>query len=410
MTHQSYFENYIISNSKLDLNKKRFLPKILVFEVVKIQKFLIERYYAKYEFSTPFMLSSSDAESFTVDEILGLDGEQNKERNLKALLKFRLSYTESQGDPLLREEIAKLYSNLKKEQIMVFTGAEEGIFTFMNGILSENDHIIVQFPCYQSSYAIAKANRIDIDFWEMNEEANWKPDITKLKSLVRENTRAIIINTPNNPTGYNFTEAELDHIIDICRKNDLILFSDEVYRLGEYSNQTRLQNAADLYENAISLGVLSKPIGLPGLRIGWIAAQNPELLNKLQIMKDYTTICNSGPSEFLATIALRNVDTLIKRNLDIIQKNLGLLTDFFNKYSQLFQWTKPEAGTIGFVKIFFSDDVDGFCLDLIEKKGVLLLPSTTYNYGTQHFRIGFGRKNFPTALSLFEEYVVENLL
>lgn len=378
--------------------------------IVKIQPFLIERFYAKYEFSTPYMLSSSDAESFTIEEILNLDGEQQKENNVDEMLEFSLGYTESQGSPLLREEIAKLYPSLNKEQILVFSGAEEGIFTFMNAVLSEKDHIIVQFPCYQSLYAVAQANNVDIDYWEMNEEANWKPDIFKLQSLIKENTRAIIINTPNNPTGYNFTDTEFDEIINICRKNNLILFSDEVYRLSEYSNQTRLPNAADKYENAISLGVLSKPLGLPGLRIGWIATQNAKLLKKIKTFKDYTTICSSGPSEFLATIALRNVNKLIDRNYAIVQTNLAVLRKFITQYSILFEWIEPEAGNIGFVRILFSENVERFCLDLIEMKGVLLLPSTTYNYGTQHFRIGFGRKNFPEALSLLEEYVRENLL
>lgn len=378
--------------------------------IVKIQPFLIERFYAKYEFSTPYMLSSSDAESFTIEEILNLDGEQQKENNVDGMLKFSLGYTESQGSPLLREEIAKLYPSLNKEQILVFSGAEEGIFTFMNAVLSEKDHIIVQSPCYQSLYAVAQANNVDIAYWEMNEEANWKPDIFKLQSLIKENTRAIIINTPNNPTGYNFTDTEFDEIINICRKNNLILFSDEVYRLSEYSNQTRLPNAADKYENAISLGVLSKPLGLPGLRIGWIATQNAKLLKKIKTFKDYTTICSSGPSEFLATIALRNVNKLIDRNYAIVQTNLAVLRKFITQYSILFEWIEPEAGNIGFVRILFSENVETFCLDLIEMKGVLLLPSTTYNYGTQHFRIGFGRKNFPEALSLLEEYVRENLL
>lgn len=378
--------------------------------IVKIQPFLIERFYAKYEFSTPYMLSSSDAESITIEEILSLDGEQQKENNVDGMLKFSLGYTESQGSPLLREEIAKLYPSLNKEQILVFSGAEEGIFTFMNAVLSENDHIIVQSPCYQSLYAVAQANNVDIAYWEMNEEANWKPDIFKLQSLIKENTRAIIINTPNNPTGYNFTDTEFDEIINICRKNNLILFSDEVYRLSEYSNQTRLPNAADKYENAISLGVLSKPLGLPGLRIGWIATQNAKLLKKIKTFKDYTTICSSGPSEFLATIALRNVNKLIDRNYAIVQTNLAVLRKFITQYSILFEWIEPEAGNIGFVRILFSENVERFCLDLIEMKGVLLLPSTTYNYGTQHFRIGFGRKNFPEALSLLEEYVREKLL
>jgi len=390
------------------MNNKGLYVQELESDIMKIKPFLIERYYAKYEFSTPYMLSSSDAESVTIEDILSLD--HQKEKNLKNMLEFTLGYTESQGSPLLREEIAKMYPSLSKEQILIFSGAEEGIFTFMNSVLSEKDHIIVQSPCYQSLYAIAQANNVDIDHWEMDEDNNWKLDILELQSKIKENTRAIIINTPNNPTGYNFTENEFDEIIDICRKKDLILFSDEVYRLSEYSDQTRLPNAADKYENAISLGVLSKPIGLPGLRIGWLATQNTKLFNKLKIFKDYTTICSSGPSEFLATMALRNVNKLIERNSKIVQSNLNLLRNFMGQYPRLFKWIEPEAGNIGFVKMLFSDNVEEFCLDLIEKKGVLLLPSTTYNYGTQHFRIGFGRKNFPEALSLLEEYVVENLL
>lgn len=377
---------------------------------MKIQPFLIERYYAKYEFSTPYMLSSSDAETITIEEILGLEGELNKEKNIKEMLNISLGYTESQGNPLLREEIAKLYPSLKKEQILVFSGAEEGIFSFMNAILSEGDHIIVQFPCYQSLHAIAHANDVDVEYWKMNEEENWKPDIIELRSMIKRNTSAIVINTPNNPTGYNFTDAEFNEIIEICKINNLILFSDEVYRLSEYSNHNRLVSGAEKYENALSLGVLSKPMGLPGLRIGWIITQNSKLLNKIKNFKDYTTICSSGPSEFLATKALRNVDKIIERNSIIVQSNLRLLRAFMNQYSELFRWIEPKAGNIGFIKILFSKNVDEFCLDLIEKKGVLLLPSTTYNYGTQHFRIGFGRKNFPKALSLLEEYVVENLL
>jgi aspartate/methionine/tyrosine aminotransferase len=199
----------------------------------------------------------------------------------------------------------------------------------------------------------------------------------------------------------------MQEIITICENNNSILFSDEVYRFSEYNGE--MIPVADKYKNGLSLGVLSKPLGLPGLRIGWIASQNQEILARLQAYKDYTTICNSAPSEFLAEIALRNKEIILQRNRKIIDHNLNLLDDFFAKYHELFEWVRPTAGSIGFVKIKFSDNVAAFCEAVIMKKGILLLPSTVFDYGNKHFRIGFGRKNMPIALRILEEYVTEVL-
>jgi len=130
----------------------------------------------------------------------------------------------------------------------------------------------------------------------------------------------------------------------------------------------------------------------------------------MTVFKDYTTICASAPSSFLAELALRNKEKVLKRNLEIIQNNLKLLNTFFEKYEDLFTWRAPKAGTIAFPSIKFNVDIEKFCLDLVESKGVFLLPSSVYDFGNKHFRIGFGRKNMKECLEKFEDYVKESLL
>ncbi len=148
---------------------------------------------------------------------------------------------------------------------------------------------------------------------------------------------------------------------------------------------------------------------MAGLRIGWIATKDKSLYKKIAGFKDFTSICNSGPSEFFSKIALRNKDRILKRNLSILEMNLVKLDIFFEKYKDFFEWVKPKAGCIGFPRIKFDANVEEFCVDLVNKKGVLLLPSTHYDFGDKHFRLGFGRKNMGEALNKLEEYIEETL-
>ncbi|MHA1888334.1 MAG: aminotransferase class I/II-fold pyridoxal phosphate-dependent enzyme, partial [Promethearchaeota archaeon] len=155
---------------------------------------------------------------------------------------------------------------------------------------------------------------------------------------------------------------------------------------------------------------MSKAFGLAGLRIGWIATKDDDIRRKMNHFKDYTTICNSGPSEELAKIALKYKEKVLNRNRNIIQRNLALLDKFFDNYSDYFEWRRPKAGSVGFVKVKFTNKAEEFCLKVVKEKGVVLLPGTIYEYGDNYFRVGFGRANMPESLEKFEEYVIENLI
>ena len=366
--------------------------------------FKLERYFARYEFTVPHQLASSDAESFSIGELLALDPQARA--GFEAL---GLGYTEAAGHPQLRETLASLYQTCGAQNLLVHAGAQEAIFTWALAALAPGDHVIVQFPCYQSLAEMARWRGCDVTLWAMRERQGvWELDMEELEAALGERTRAIIINTPHNPTGYCFTPEEMERLVALARSHDLFLLADEVYRYSEYEEWIRLPWVCDLYERALSIGVMSKSFGLAGLRLGWAASQDASLLDAMARIKDYTSICTSAPSEFLAQLALCHRDRLLERNLSLIQRNLDLADEFFAEFAQLFVWRRPKAGTIAFPRLC-QEGADDYCRRLIQEAGVLLLPASLYDFGDHHVRIGFGRQDFPRGLQRWRDYCREQL-
>jgi aspartate/methionine/tyrosine aminotransferase len=368
-----------------------------------ISPFKLERYFARYEFTTKYLLCSSDCESLAIQDLLRLE-----EGAAEAFQQHWLGYTESPGAPGLRREIARMYESIQPELVLVHSGAEEAIFLFMHAVLQPGDHAIVHWPCYQSLFEVARSIGCDVTRWEARFENGWALDLDELKRAVRPQTRLIVVNTPHNPTGYLMSQEDFRALNAFAQGRGLLLFSDEVYREAEYLPADRLPAACDLYEGAISRGVLSKTYGLPGLRIGWIATRDAEIYRRMAALKDYTTICNSAPSEFLAEVALRHRERLARRNLDIIQGNLALLDAFFARQAQRLTWVRPKAGPIAFPRLL-EGDIEAFCEALVRQAGVLLLPGTLFDQAGNYFRIGFGRKNMAEALDRLEEFLEANV-
>ena len=369
---------------------------------MNLPPFKLERFFAKYEFNTEYLLCSSDCESMSIAELLALDGDP-----AGAAERFQqvwLGYTESQGSPALRAEICKLYETIEPEEILVHAGAEEAIFLFMFAAFKEYDHVIVHSPAYQSLTEVARAAGCDVSPWRAREDAGWSLDLDELRHLMRTNTKAIIINTPHNPTGYLMSRADYEALHNFAKGNKLLLFADEVYRESEYDPVARLPAACDLGDHAVSLGVTSKTYGLAGLRIGWIATKNKKIYEKMASLKDYTTICNSAPSEFLAEVGMRNRHKLIERNLRIIRHNLAIVDDLFSRRADVFSWVRPQAGSMGFPR-YLDGNVDRFCDELVKRAGVLLMPGSVYDDSRNHFRLGLGRKNLPQAVARMQEFL-----
>lgn len=369
--------------------------------MTNIEPFALERYFAEHEFSAPYLLSCSDAEPLTLSELIEMADAQTR-----ALWeKLSLGYTDSRGHPLLLEAIAELHPGLSTHNVLEVV-PEEGIFIAMHALLDAGDHVIVTHPGYQSLHEIAISIGCDVSWWEPHMQSDMSFHLEDILELITPRTKLIVVNFPHNPTGALIDHQAQRELINLAGENGIFIFSDEMYRFSEFDRNDRLPAMAAFYKNGISLGGMSKSFSLPGLRTGWIASQDTGFLEKAMIMKDYTTICAAAPSEILALIALQAKERILNRNAEIYKKNLETLSGFFQKHSGLFRWVPPKAGTVTFPEYLGNQSALSLCEDLLVNRGVMLLPSSIIGYDGNYVRIGFGRRDIPSVLARFDEYLL----
>ena len=368
---------------------------------MRIADFALERFFARWEFAVRHLLCASDVEGYPMAELVALADPEA--RSLWESL--RLGYTESTGHPLLRAEIASLYDDLDADDVLVFAGAEEAIFCLSNVLLGPGDHAVVTWPGYQSLFEVGRAAGAEISLHELREDDGWDLDPERLIAAVRPETRLVVVNAPHNPTGMLPTHDQWTRLTGELAERGIHLLSDEVYRFLELDPADRLTAGADAFERGVSLGVMSKSFAMAGLRIGWLASRDRDLLARCAAFKDYTTICSSAPSEVLALIGLRARDTVLARSRAIIEGNLAMLERFFADHADHFAWVRPRGGSIGFPRLLGDEPIDDFAARLVESEGVLLLPGSQFGHPGNHFRIGFGREDLPMALERLEAFL-----
>ena len=402
--------------------------------------FLLERYFAIHEFKAKYILCGSDGQSLSIKDVLSMNDNDAKSRELVNDLwyKMKLGYTESQGSPLLRQEISKMYNDeyskvnsIKSDDLLIIT-PQEGIYIAMKCLLSPNDSIIVLSPSYQSLYENAKAINVNIIKWKfrLNKSSkNWYLDYNELENILikqnNKNIKMIVINFPHNPTGYIPTIDEYQKIISIAKKYNIIVFSDEMYWFL-FNNKSPLKSAVFMdnnYSNIISLCGMSKTFCMPGVRIGWLMTRNKRFMERFQNFKDYLTICSSAPSEVLSILALRNGNYLkiIERLKEIMNVNKKVLYEFVERNKDIFYWTQYDDDNhcggltkfIGYKMIQKSNglmmNVQEFCDYIVGECGVMLLPSTMVEYqdddGLEFIRFGLGRMNMKEGLGVLDKYL-----
>jgi aspartate/methionine/tyrosine aminotransferase len=370
--------------------------------------FKLETYLAKWEFAARYHMTASDMESMTVAELLALAEPEDRQ----AFDTMRLAYIETSGTPALREAIAGTYAGLAPEDVLAFAGAEEGIFCAMHALLDKDSHAVVVTPNYQSSETLPLSICATTGV-ALRESETWALDVDELHVALRPYTKLVLINFPHNPTGKVLDHAIFDAVVKLCRERGIYLFSDEVYRGLERRPELRLPQAAEVYERGLSLNVMSKAYGLPGLRVGWIACRDRALLARMERMKHYLSICNASPSEHLAVIALKARERILTRNRALIDRNLADVNAFFDEFADLFDWQVPDGGCIGFPRYKGKDGVESFCKRLAEEIGVVLLPASVYQSTltptpTDRFRIGFGRAYVPEGIAAMRAWLRGN--
>lgn len=372
----------------------------------RLPEFRLESYFARWEFTARHHLTASDAQTLTLRELLALGTDEDR----AAFTDLPLGYVETRGTPRLRAAVAATYAACGADDVLAFAGAEEAIFWAMQLLAGPGDHVVVTVPNYQALETVPRTSGADVTGVLLDARDGWRLDLDALRSALRPTTRLVAVNFPHNPTG-----AVPDHdtwrgVVELCDERGVRLLADEVYRGLELDPARTLTQAADMSPTAVSVNVLSKSYGLPGLRVGWIACRDHALLEALERHKHYTSICNAGPSELLAAIALRAGDRIQQRNRAIIRANLLAFDAFFARHRDLFDWSHPDGGCVAFPRYRGPEGADRFCRDLVEQAGVLLLPASVYAselapVPTDRFRIGVGRRDPGPALAAVDRFL-----
>ncbi|HVX33181.1 MAG TPA: aminotransferase class I/II-fold pyridoxal phosphate-dependent enzyme [Solirubrobacterales bacterium] len=370
--------------------------------------FRLEEYLGVWEFSAKHHLTASDAETLTIEELLGYADAEERER----FRRLPLSYAPTWGGEELRAAIAELYEGLGPEHVLTFAGAEEALFWALQELAGPGDHALVTVPNYQSFETIPLTAGVEVEGIVLDPAAGWEPDVADIARRLRPTTKLVAVNFPNNPTGAICSPETWRALVELCEEHGATLLADEVYRGLETDEARRLPQAAELSPAAVSLNVMSKSYGLPGLRIGWLATRRRRLLERLERRKHYTSICNATPSEALATIALRNGAAIQGRNRDLIATNIPLFEALFAQHPEKLEWEAPAGGCVSFPRYPGDDGVETFCRDLVETEGVVLLPASVFAselgpVPTDRFRIGVGRRDPEAGLAALGRFLGE---
>jgi len=371
--------------------------------MVKIPEFAVESWMDAYEHHCKFNVAETCCASVSLDQLREL----SEDKTTDILKTDRvLTYGAIRGAEALRNNLARLYSAkvttpLDPNNILTTPGAIQANYLVAYSLVGEGDHVICQYPTYQSLYSVPQSLGAEVDLWKASPEKKWIPDLEELKALIKPNTKLIVINNPNNPTGAVMGKAFLEQLVEIASEKDITVLADEVYRpifhsLSPIDKDFPPSLLSMGYKNVVVTGSMSKAYSLAGIRVGWIASRNTEIIETIASVRHYTTISVSGLDEQVAAYALSpaTVHGLLARNIQLAKTNLALLEKFVIKNEDECEWVKPVAGTTAFIKFHRDgkpvDSVD-FCKKLLEKTGVLFVPGSQ-SFGEEfkgYVRIGY---------------------
>jgi aspartate/methionine/tyrosine aminotransferase len=354
---------------------------------VKLEQFAMERMQSTWENRVEFNLSESGVHPLTSRQLLG-------DAALDAVLDQPLVYTQSNGTPELRARIAALYPGATPDHIQVTNGGSEANYVSVWRLVEPGDDVAMLVPNYMQTWGLVRAFGGTVREWPLVEDraANrWRPDLDRLARVVSDRTRAIIICTPNNPTGARLTSDELDAIAAIAARHGCWIISDEVYRGAEVT-ESDTPSMWGRAERVIVTSGLSKAYGLPGLRIGWIAGP-PDLVASTWSYHDYMTISPGALSDRLARVALspEKRPALLERTRGILRANLPAIEAWLRDRHPAFAWLPPEAGAIIYVRYNYRINSTELVTRLRDEKSVLIVPGDHFGMDG-YLRLGYGER------------------
>lgn len=365
---------------------------------MRLPPFPLVNWFSAAEGRFDLSLSHSDCEPLSVSDLLS-------ESELSEFATLRLNYGLFAGSNDLRHAIAAQYDTITPEDVLVFSGASEAIYTFMRTTLNPGDQVIVPMPLFNALHAIARSMGCQVVEWRPTNEMTGAYDVSTLVSLCSERTKLIVLNFPHNPTGQMISEEQLRAIGETARKFDAYLFSDEQFRLLEIPPTTTLPAACDLYEKAVSVSGVSKTLGLGGLRIGWLATRCRKTIEAAREYRFYTTETTNTPCQYLTCRALQRGNQILPRNRARIAANVERLRLFAEEHHDKLVLHMPKAGTMAVVEQKTALTSVDLCQRLLNAERVFLVPGEVIGISDRLLRFGLGRNDLAEGLARFGDFL-----
>jgi aspartate/methionine/tyrosine aminotransferase len=357
---------------------------------MKLPPFLLERWMTRHETHVQYDIAESGILPLTTNDLLDFEPPAERAATLERLLATPLGYSEARGTEELRTMLAATYTRGDADHILVTTGAIEANYLLYNVLLEAGDHVIAPYPAYQQLYEVPRSIGCDVSLWHVGPETGYRYDIAALERLVTPRTKLIVVNTPHNPTGAMLSPADADRVYALAKSVGAMVIGDEAYRWLDVPNGEPFAGAAfDRGPLGISVGTLSKPFGLPGLRIGWIAASK-ELVEKCWGLRDYISLSPGKLNDAIARLGLKHRDRIIARNTRIITENLRTASAWVAARPYL-TWTPPRGGLLALIKYDRKIPSLELADRLATEQSVMLAPGSAFGY-EHHLRIGVGQR------------------
>ena len=359
-----------------------------------------------------YNLSNSFAQPTSQAELERLATERGDDELIAAYRDHPLGYTPNGGSADCRAAVAgAIFADCRADDVLITAGGQVAIQTVAFALLDKDSHAVVFTPSYQSCQEAPLHAGASVSKVRLTRENNWDIDVAALEDACRADTKLILLNQPWNPAGTLISREKLDAIVDIARRHNAWILSDEIYRFLEHDSTTRLPAVADIYERGVSVGALSKPFGAGGASLGWIACRDAEARQAFKDAMYFGTACPARASELQALMVLRARDVLLERNLGIIRRNLAVVERFLGENSDLFSYVKPTAGCVLWVE--FKGPLTSTELGAaLAEAGISMKPSycfTDDDSVDQYFRIGFGEEKVPAAIEALARFVAADV-
>lgn len=371
---------------------------------MRIETFCVEEWMNTYEGGAKYNIAETCVESLTVGELLDLAGEHDS--FYKTLAETRLTYGDIPGSEELRGEICSLYQNAKTpDNVLITNGGIGANFLAIFSLVQPGDEVVAVYPTYQQLYSLPEAFGARLRRLRLEPVNGFLPDMDRLRTLITANTKLIVINTPNNPTGARFSEDCLRDIAHLADKVGAWVLCDEVYRGLEHTASYKIPSIADIYERGIGTSSMSKVYSAAGLRLGWITAR-ADFIAECFKHRDYNTISCGRIDDLLADMALRNREKILARNLAIVNENVAIVDKWVGDTPGV-SWVRPHAGTTALIQYDFNVESKDLCRRMYDYNGAFVVPGECFEF-EKCFRVGYAprKETLKAGLAAVGEFLL----